>query len=53
MRRHYAAEYQTVVVSPASGRVKPAKRAADKPATRGSASAGAHLRGKGEPRRTR
>ena len=53
MRRHYAAEYETVAVSAASGRVKPAKRAADKPATRSRASAGAQLRGKSEPRRTR
>jgi Hemerythrin HHE cation binding domain len=43
MRRHYAAEYETVAVAAASGRVKPAKRAADRPATRG----------KSEPRLTR
>jgi len=53
MRKHYAAEYQTVAVNPASGLVKPSKPAADKPATRGSAAAGAQLRGKSEPRRTR
>jgi hypothetical protein len=53
MRRHYAAEYQTVAITAASGRVKPAKRAADRPATRGNARAGAQLRGKSEPRRTR
>jgi hemerythrin superfamily protein len=53
MRRHYAAEYQTVAITAASGRVKPSKRAADKPATRGNARAGAQLRGKSEPRRTR
>ena len=53
MRKHYAAEYKTVAVSAASGLVKPAKPAADKPATRGNASAGAQLRGKTEPRRTR
>jgi hemerythrin-like domain-containing protein len=53
MRRHYAAEYQTVAVAEASGRVRPAKPSADKPALRGSASAGAQLRGKSEPRRTR
>ena len=52
MRRHYASEYKTVVVA-ASGRVKPAKPAADKAATRGKVSAGAQLRGKSEPRRTR
>jgi len=53
MRRHYAAEYETVVVAAASGRVGPAKPAVDRPATRGNASAGAQLRGKSEPRRTR
>ena len=53
MRRHYAAEYETVVVAASSGRVKPAKRAADKPATRGNERTGAQLRGKSEPRRTR
>ena len=53
MRKHYAAEYKTVVVAVSSGRVKPAKPAADKPATRGNASAGAKLRGKSEPRLTR
>jgi hypothetical protein len=53
MRRHYAADYETVVVAAASGRVKPAKRAADKPATRGNARTGAQLRGRSDPRRTR
>ena len=53
MRKHYAADYQTVAISPASGLVKPARRAADAPATRGNARTGAQLRGRGEPRRTR
>ena len=53
MRRHYAAEYETVIIAAASGRVKPAKRAADRPATRGNARTGAQLRGKSEPVRTR
>ncbi len=53
MRRHYAAEYETVAVAAGSGHVKPAKRAADKLATRGNARKGAQLRGKSEPRRTR
>ena len=53
MRRHYAAEYDSVAVAAASGLVMPAKRAADKPATRGNARAGSQLRGKSEPRRTR
>lgn len=53
MRKHYAAEYQTVTVAASSGLVRPAKPKADKPATRSNASAGAQLRGKSEPRRTR
>ena len=53
MRRHYADAYETVAVAAASGRVKPAERAADKLATRGNARTGAQLRGKSEPRRTR
>ena len=53
MRKHYSAAYGTVAVDAATGRVKPAKRTADRPATRGSASAGAQRRGKSEPRRTR
>jgi len=53
MRRHYAAEYETVAIAAASGLVKPAKRAADSSATRGNVRTGAQLRGKSEPRRTR
>ena len=53
MRRLTLPSYETVVTAAASGRVKPAKNAADKPSTRGNASAGAQLRGKNEPRRTR
>jgi hypothetical protein len=53
MRKHYAAEYESVAVAAANGLVAPAKRAADKPAVRGSARAGAQLRGRSEPRRTR
>jgi hypothetical protein len=53
MRRHYSAEYETVVVAASSGLVQPAGQAADTPALRGSASAGAQLRGRSEPRRTR
>ena len=53
MRKHYAQQYDSVTVSAASGLVKPTKPAADQPASRGSASAGARLRGKSEPRRTR
>ena len=52
MRRHYAAEYETVAVSGASGLLRPAKRAVDKPAARGNARTGAQLRGKSKPRRT-
>jgi hypothetical protein len=53
MRKHFADEYKTVTVDAASGLLEPANPAAVKPATRGSASAGARLRGKSEPRRTR
>lgn len=49
MRKHYAAEYASVTVTAASGLVSPVKRAADKAATR----AGAQLRGKSGPSRTR
>ena len=52
MRRHYAAEYETVAIAAASGLVKPATREADKPAARGNARTGAQLRGKSTPRRT-
>jgi hypothetical protein len=52
LRRHYAAEYETITIAAASGLVKPAKRAADTRATRGDARAGAQIRAKGEPRRT-
>ncbi|MDY0747655.1 hemerythrin domain-containing protein [Paucibacter sp. R3-3] len=52
MRKHYAAEFQSVAVSLASGLVKPAKPEANKPAARGSADAGATLRGRSKPRRT-
>ncbi|HQR20601.1 MAG TPA: hemerythrin domain-containing protein [Burkholderiaceae bacterium] len=53
IRRRYAAEYETVAVAATSGRVKPAKRAADRLAMRGNARTGAQLRGESEPRRTR
>jgi hypothetical protein len=53
MRKHYAADYASVAVAETSGRVKPAQQAADRPAARGNARAGAQLRGKSEPRRTR
>ena len=53
MRRRYAQEYGSVTVSTADGRVKPAKRAANRPSVRGSALAGAKLRGRSRPRRTR
>lgn len=53
MRKHFADEYQSVAVSSTSGLVKPARPAANRPATRGSADAGAQLRGKSKPRRTR
>src|SRR5262245_4263432 len=53
MRKHYADEYQTVAVEAATGRVAPANGSADRPSTRGNARAGARLRGRSEPRRTR
>lgn len=53
MRKHYAAEFQTVAVYEATGLLKPARPAADRPATRGNADAGAQLRGKSKPRRMR
>lgn len=53
MRKHYADEFQTVAVSERTGLVKPAKPSANQPATRGNAQAGAQLRGKSAPRRTR
>lgn len=53
MRKHYAAAYASVAVTEASGLVRPAKGAADRPATRGNARAGAQLRGDSAPRRTR
>jgi hypothetical protein len=52
MREHYADEYDSVAVSSASGRVRPARRAARKPSTRGNPRAGAQLRGRSKPRRT-
>ncbi len=52
MRRLYAADFQTVDVAPSTGRVKPSAAAADRPATRGNASAGAARRGKSAPRLT-
>lgn len=52
MRKHYAADYQTLAVSRVTGLVQPARAAADTPAARGNAQAGARLRGRSEPRRT-
>ena len=53
MRKHYAAEFQTVAVSEATGLVKPAKASADKPSLRGNAKAGAQLRGTSKPHHPR
>lgn len=53
MRKHYAAEIQSVEVSAKSGRVRPADPSARKPSTRGNPRAGAQRRGRSEPRRTR
>jgi hypothetical protein len=51
MRTHYAAEFATVAIAP-SGTVMPAPSRMDRPAARGSARAGATLRGPSKPRRT-
>lgn len=52
MRKHYAAAFASVTVAGATGLVKPASPAADRPAARGNVRAGATLRGRSEPRRT-
>src|SRR6186713_3233112 len=53
MRKHYAAEYDSVAVSEKTGRAIPASKSARKPSTRGNPRAGAQRRGRSEPRRTR
>lgn len=53
MREHYAEDYRSVDVSESSGRVRPADGSANRPGSRGSAKAGARMRGKSEPKRTR
>ena len=53
MRKHYAAEYDSVAVSEKTGRAMPASKSARKPSTRGNPRAGAQRRGRSEPRRTR
>lgn len=53
MRRHYAGEYGSVEVSADTKLVKPADGRANRPSRRGDASAGAKLRGRTKPRRTR
>ena len=53
MRKHYAAEYDSVAVSEKTGRAIPASKSARKPSTRGNPRAGAQRRGRSKPRRTR
>jgi hypothetical protein len=53
MRRHYASDYGSVTVATDTNLVRPADHRADRPGRRGDASAGAKLRGRSKPRRTR
>lgn len=53
MRKHYADEFETIAVEASTGLLRPAKAAAVKPSTRGNAKAGATLRGRSAPQRTR
>ena len=53
MRRHYASDYGSVTVATDTNLVRPADRRLDRPGRRGEASAGAKLRGRSKPRRTR
>lgn len=53
MRKYYADEYGSVTVAPDTNLVRPADGRANRPSRRGDASAGAKLRGRSEPRRTR
>jgi hypothetical protein len=53
MRKHYADEYGSVTVAPDTNLVRPADSRANRPSRRGDASAGAKLRGRSKPRRTR
>jgi hypothetical protein len=53
MRRHYADDYGSVAVASDTSLVRPADTRANRPSQRGDASAGAKLRGRSKPRRTR
>ena len=53
MRRHYASAYGSVTVATDTNLVRPADKRVDRPSRRGDASAGAMLRGRSKPRRTR
>ena len=53
MRRHYATDYGTVSVATDTNLVRPADNRVDRPSRRGDASAGAKLRSRSKPRRTR
>jgi hypothetical protein len=53
MRRHYAGDYGSVSVAADTNLVRPADHRVNRPDRRGDASAGAKLRGRSKPRRTR
>ena len=53
MRRHYASDYGSVTVTTDTNLVRPADDRANRRSRRGVASAGAKLRGRSKPRRTR
>jgi hypothetical protein len=53
MREHYAGDYGSVTVAADTKLVRPAHDRTDRPSRRGDARAGAKLRGRSEPRRTR
>ena len=53
MRRHYASAYGSVTVATDTKLVRPADKRVDRRSRRGDARAGAKLRGRSKPRRTR
>ena len=53
MRKHYASDYGSVTVAPDTNLVRPADDRVNRRSRRGVASAGAKLRGRSKPRRTR
>ena len=53
MRKHYASDYGSVTVATDTKLVRPADHRVNRPSRRGDAGAGAKLRGRSKPRRTR